>query len=248
MPKILKSPLILLINAIAFGCMAQNCLAADEDRIRQLIQSSEIVPLDYRQQINIVANNDTVLISVYKDPDAQANDCKIDAILMSEKVLEAVPGMRKVSVFFYDLAADDKLWQVDVPTASVAAFAHGALSKSGILKAAHLSTKQSNTLANSYSGQTYKEILQRLGVIDGPSQHQRAVTLVRIDDLGAHGKDITDLKRKYLHIEDLARRGDVIVLHKELKELTGTLDQLDSGDNREAKLDSISSVSSRPTE
>ncbi len=224
---------LLIVNTLPCSASGQ------EQKIRQLIESSEIVPMDYRKHVNIVAHDDTVLISVFRDPDAQENDCKIDAILMSEKVTTAVPSVRSVSVFFYSLGSDDRLWQVDVPTSSVAAFAQGSLDKSGILRAVKLSFKQANTLANSYAGQSYKEIVQHLGVFEGPLQDQRAQALVRIDELAARGKDTVDLKRNYLHVEDLTRRGDRNAAKTELKKLTFTLSQL-ADDDRDAKLNSLS--------
>lgn len=238
MPSLRNFQLIIL--SVLAGVSFLPCAASgQEQKIRQLIESSEIVPLDYRKHVNIVAKDDKVLISVFKDPNAQEKDCKIDAILMSEKVSAAVPAIRLVSVYFYNLGADDRLWQVDVPTSAVAAFAQGALDKAGILRAVKLSFKQANPLANSYAGQSYKEIVRHLGVFEGPLQDQRAQALVRIDELTAQGKDVVDLKRNYLHIEDLTRRGDQNAVKSELKQLTLTLSQL-AGADRDAKLNSLS--------
>jgi hypothetical protein len=243
MARLPKLPVLLLAGALVLISCPLGLAAPDADKIRQLIEASEIVPTDYREHINIVTNQESVLISVYKDPEAQPNDCKIDAILMAKKVMEAAPATRTVSVFFYDLGSDDKLLQVDVPTSAVASFASGQLTKAGVLRAARLAVKQSNTLATSYGGKSYKDIIARLGVIEGPAQHQRALSLVRIDDLTARGLDTRDLKKQYLHIEDLARRGDHQVMRSQLKVLTATLDRFDEVD-RDAKLDSLSGSAS----
>lgn len=248
MSRSFKLPLVLSLGLILSLEACAPAFCAEPEKIRDLIQNAEIVPNDYRQQLNIVCKDTVVSISVYKDPDASLTDCKIDAVLIAEKVLEAAPETKQVSVFFYDLAPDDKLTQVDVPTSAVAAFAQGTLSKSGLLKATTLSAKQTNNLASSYSGQTYKQMIEKLGVIAGPSEGQRAQALVRIDDLASKGRDTLDLKRKYLHIEDLTRRGDAVTMRRELKELNNALNQLVGSDNRESKLDSISAASSRVNE
>jgi hypothetical protein len=243
----IKSPkssyLILAASLMVFA--GAPCSGADEESIRKQVQSSEIVPLDYRQQISIACTEDGVSISVYKDPESDAKDCKIDAVLIANKVIEAAPSTKTVSVFFYDLTADDKLIRVDVPTKAVRAFAEGQLDKGGILKAAKLSLHAGNTLADSYAGQTYKQIVERLGVIEGPSQQQRAVTLVRINELASRNQNTTDLRRRYLHIEDLARRGSLTAMRAELKALNDTLDQFTQID-RDAKLTTLSG-SSKPS-
>jgi hypothetical protein len=223
-----QSLFALTFVAILATSAAAQATPASEEKIRELIQSSEIVPIDYRQHISISEKDARVLISVYKAPDAQQSDCRIDAILMAEKVSEAAPGTAMVEVFFYDLAAQDKVWEVDVPTASVSAYAQGKLSKSEILHAAKLTSKPANSLASSYSGQSYRQIIQKLGVLEGPAQDLRALALVRIDDLASQGKDTGELKSKYLHIEDLMRRGDLITMRHELKQLTDALELLSS--------------------
>lgn len=214
--------------------------ADNEQHIRQLIQASDIVPLDYRQHINIVQKGSRVLISVFKAPDAQPTDCKIDAILMAKRVLDASPRTTLVEVYFYDLSAQDKVLQVDVPTAAVIDYAVGKMSKLDILHAAKLTTKPANSLASSYGGQSYKEIIQKLGVLEGPAQDLRASVLVRIDELTSRGIDTSNLKRQYLHIEDLTRRGQLIAMRHELKSLQDDIRMLSSSLNEVSMSDSNS--------
>jgi hypothetical protein len=234
---------IALALAVFANCgtaTAVQASTASEAKIRELIQSSEIVPIDYRQHVSIAEHADRVLVSVYKAPDAEQADAKIDAILMAEKVLEAAPETKTVEVFFYDLAQQDKVWAVEVPTASVVAYAAGQLDKLQIISAAHLSSKPVNSLANSYAGQSYKQIVEKLGVLEGPAQQQRALALVRIDELAGQGKETTEFRKQYLHIEDLTRRGDLIKMRHELAALDSLLDkELGRGVDRDAKLQSM---------
>jgi hypothetical protein len=221
-----------------------------EARMKSLIESSDIVPKDYRQQLSIKyrPEQSAVLISVYKAPDAHQTDCKIDAVLLTQKVMQAAPHIKTVVVYFYDLAQQDKIWDVAVPTAAVDGYARGRLSKLDILKAVKLTVTPANTLAASYTGMTYDQIIRKLGVIEGPAQDKRALSLLRIDDLEARGKDTSDLKKKYLHIEDLTRRGDFFTMRQELQQLDAVLAQYraqvdtngnQATDDREARLNSL---------
>lgn len=241
-PKDMPRFVLALVCALSVNAAADaQPGAASEAKIRQLIESSEIVPIDYRQHVNIAEHGDKVLISVYKAPGSEQADCKIDAILMAEKVMEAAPDTRTVEVFFYDLAQQDKVWAVEVPTAAVVAYAAGQMDKLQIISAAHLTTKPVNSLANSYAGQSYKQIVEKLGVLQGPAQDQRALALVRIDELAGRGKETTEYRKQYLHIEDLTRRGDLIKMRHELNTLATALEKELGIDEkaREAKLQSM---------
>lgn len=235
--------LILALALSAAGGTSAGVQASDisETKIRELIASSEIVPIDYRQHVSIAERADRVLVSVYKAPDAEQADCKIDAILMAEKVLEAAPDTKLVEVFFYDLLPQDKVWAVEVPTSAVVAYATGQTDKFEIISAARLTTKPVNALASSYGGQSYKQIIQSLGVLEGPAQDQRALSLVRIDELAGQGKETGEFRKQYLHIEDLTRRGDLMKMRHELNTLVTALEkELGIGEkSRDAKLQSM---------
>jgi hypothetical protein len=240
--------LALAVFAQVGGAAAVQASSQSEAKIRELIQSSEIVPIDYRQHVNIAERTDRVMISVYKAPDAEQADCKIDAILMAEKVLEAAPETKTVEVFFYDLAQQDKVWAVEVPTAAVIAYAAGNLDKLQIISAAHLTSKPVNTLASSYAGQSYKQIVEKLGVLAGPAQDQRALALVRIDELAGKGKETGEFRKQYLHIEDLTRRGDLMKMRHELSTLASALEKELGIDekSRDAKLQSMLHAGANP--
>ena len=219
---------------------------ADIATIRHTIETSDILPKDYREHINVIESKSMVALSVYRDPDAKPNDCRIDAILLAHKILNSGSSPREVRVVFYDLLEEDKYWQVDVNAAAVRAYASGRITKSDIIKSARLSIHQANTLAKTYARIPYKQIIDGLGVIDGPLQEQRAVALIRIDNLQGKGQDVTELRRQYLHLEDLVRRGEQLPLKQGLADLSGSIDKIATASLRESMLDALGSSRSQP--
>jgi hypothetical protein len=199
--------------------------AADSERIKAIIQSADIVPPDYRRHINIKTSNQEAAISVYRDPDAQPYDCKVDAILMADKVAEAEPAIRKVTVAFFDLADPDKYWRVGVPTSTVISYAHGQIDKDALIKATSLDICQMNPLGKIYGNKSYGEIVRELGLVPGPLKQARAVALVRIDQLEQSGHYVGELRRRFLHMEDLVRRGENEALKRELSTISRILDE-----------------------
>ena len=221
-------------------------VSADIATIRHSIESSDILPKDYREHINIVESRNTVSLSVYRDPDAKPNDCRIDAILLTHKILTSGSAPKQVRVVFYDLLEADKYWQVDVNPASVWAYARGAIGKNEVIRSARLSIHQANTLAKTYARVPYKQIIDGLGVVDGPLQDQRAVALIRIDNLQGKGQDVTDLRRQYLHLEDLVRRGEQEPLKQSLADLSGSIDKIATASVRESMLDALGNTQTEP--
>lgn len=231
--------------ASSFGAAAH---AVDDSKIRSLILGADVIPPSYREHINISRSGDMVLISVHRDPDAQPNDCRIDAIIMAEKVIEAGSPPKTVRVAFYDLSDNDKYWQVDVPTSAVASFANGTIGKEAVLGATSLSVNKTNQLAKSYAHLSYQDIIKELGVIAGSARDERALALVRLNTLQKNGGDTADLKRQFIHIEDLARRGDESALRAALTKLRSGLDKGNASHAaHEAALDNVRRLENQPS-
>jgi hypothetical protein len=200
------------------------CAAPDISKIKQAILSSRVIPPDYRQHVNINVSPGEVAIGVYRNPDAEPFDCKIDAILMAAKVLEAEPDVRSVGVAFYDISDPDRYWYVVVPSQAVSQYAAGKSTQDEVVHACELTIKRTNPLAKTYAGMSYQQIIRELPVVSGPLKKERAIALVRLNAVREAGTGDEEERREFLHIEDLARRGDAGATSKALEHLSQQLD------------------------
>src|SRR5262245_711132 len=102
MPERFRLCLAGLIVATMLAAHLPVAANAPADKLRRLIETSKILPRDYLEHVNISIGDAVVSLSLYRDPQAERDDCKIDAILLTRKVIDADPAVRKVSVAFYD--------------------------------------------------------------------------------------------------------------------------------------------------
>ncbi len=214
------------------------------DKIIQHIRSANILPKDYSEHINLSLADGMASVSVYRDPEAQRNDCKIDAILITRKVLDVDPTVKKVRVVFYNLTESDSYWVTQVASSAVIAYGRGAISQSEVIKAVTCEDGQSNDLAKTYSKLSYKQILDELGVVDGPERAQRAVIQVRISKMTGAGQDVSELRNQFLHVEDLARRGATKDVSVALLQLNKSMDEMKLQNNRISQLDALAPAGS----
>jgi hypothetical protein len=100
--------LISLISILAISSIWASIVFAqnetpqqNDDRLEKVIEGSKILTPGY--PIRAVVRNDEGFVSTYRNPNASENDCKIDAVLITRKVIEAKKPVRltKVQVDFY---------------------------------------------------------------------------------------------------------------------------------------------------
>jgi hypothetical protein len=209
------------------------------DRIRQIIQSAQILPRDYSNHMNVSFKKEVVSLSVYRQPDAQKLDCKIDAILLTSKILCAQPSAQKVRVAFYDLSQKNSYWLTEVSPDSVRAYARGLMSRDNIIKSVSLNLHEPKSVADTYGRLSYKQMIDQLEVVDGPLKAERAIALLRINSMQEKGVNVDQIKKQYLRSEDLARRGDSKNLTSALAGLCKQLDEQSAPGSRLTELDAL---------
>ena len=192
---------------------------------REIVKQADVLPSDYRQQVNASVNDDSVAISVFRNPFAQTIDCKIDAVLLGKKLWDKDKTIKKVHVLFYELAPADTYWDVEVSAAELVAFANGKIGQDELLNKVDLIVREHAPLKTDFSKLSYKNIIETLGIVKGPKELERANLLVRIDILQVQGENISELRKSYMHAEDLARRGMEKELVAYLKDLGSAIDQ-----------------------
>jgi hypothetical protein len=86
-------------------------------------------------RLNARVAQDGIEVATYKNPKANQNDCKIEALLIAKTLVELAPGeVPRVVVYFYNSTSLSSFKQVSVTAGDVKAFAAGALSKEELLK------------------------------------------------------------------------------------------------------------------
>lgn len=86
-------------------------------------------------RMNARVAQDGIEVATYKNPKANFNDCKIEALLIAKTLMELAPGeVPRVVVYFYNSTSLSSFKQVSVTVGDVKAFASGSLSKEELLK------------------------------------------------------------------------------------------------------------------
>jgi hypothetical protein len=219
-------------------------------KAREIVQQADVLPSDYRQQVNATVSEDSVAVSVFRNPFAQTVDCKIDAVLLAKKLWDRDRTLKSVHVLFYELAPADTYWDVQVSSAVLIGFANGKISQDELLNKVELTVREHAPLKTDFGKLSYKNIIETLGIVKGPKELERANLLVRIDILQVQGENISELRKSYMHAEDLARRGMEKEMVAYLKDLGSAVDQqakkikVDPSEKLDTVFDSVGSVDS----
>ena len=244
--------LVQLAIAIAFSITACGTAAQAEEltstRVVQLVQDSSVLPRDCRRQVHAVVDGTLITISVFRSPFAQKDDCKIDAVLLTKELADKDSTIKHVRVLFYEFSNSNSYYETSVSVPDLQLFASGEIGKTELLEKVPLISRNDNKLMTTYGKLSYKNIIESLGIVPGPAADERASLLVRIDIMHLRGEDVSDLKKEFLHAEDLARR-------KSEKELLAHLSQMAAQikkrvpargyDSEGGKLDSLRSSATR---
>lgn len=203
-----RSLLLVSCLALALSLSPAGQASPDADKLRQAIRLGDVLPKAYRAHVTVEVSNDEVSVSAYRDPSASLTDCKIDAILLTHELIKVDRSIGRVRVAFYDLSDASKYALLEVSSTNVRAYGRGDISRSQIIKSVVVHDGQSSTVAQSYGGLSYKQMMDSVGVVSGPLRDKRGVALLRINGLQEQGKNVSELRKQFLHAEDLARRGE----------------------------------------
>lgn len=175
-------------------------------QVRKIVEDAKILSPDYRMQASI--NGKEVVITTYLNPKATDNDCKIDAVLIAKKVMDADPAeVDLVKIIYYDSSNVKKYRQVTVRSGDVKAFGSGQISQDTLLADIELIRNMANPITR-FAGQPYKSIAHSPEVLPGVYHGERVQLLGQIQSLQERGVGVAQFMAKFFEIEDKVRQGD----------------------------------------
>ncbi len=197
----------LVLSAFVFVLPAQ---AVTPEEVGKTIKDAHILTPGY--DIKPVLTSDSALITSFRNPQASDKDCKVDAVLITRKVIALDPQKFKtVEVYFYDTKNPTQYTKVAVSAEDISRFGAGKLSQAQLMDAVGLVHGQIKAQANplgQFRQQSYTQILQRSDVVPGPMATERAQLLSQIRQLNGSKIDkrqVQTLSQNFVLIEDLAR-------------------------------------------
>ncbi len=121
----------LAISSLLWGIPAL-ALPSDGEAVDALEKAKILAPTI---RLNARVAEDGIEVATYKNPKANQNDCKIEALLIAKTLVDLAPGeVPRVVVYFYNSTSLSSFKQVSVTAGDVKAFAAGAVSKDELLK------------------------------------------------------------------------------------------------------------------
>lgn len=121
----------LAISSLLWGLPAL-ALPSDSEAVDALEKAKILAPTI---RLNARVAEDGIEVATYKNPKANQNDCKIEALLIAKTLVDLAPGeVPRVVVYFYNSTSLSSFKQVSVTAGDVKAFAAGAISKDELLK------------------------------------------------------------------------------------------------------------------
>ncbi len=127
----------ILVSSLAFSLILLSqqptlALPSDSDAVNALEKAKILAPTI---RMNARVGSDGIEVATYKNPKANQNDCKIEALLIAKTLMELAPGeVPRVVVYFYNSSSLSSYKQVAVTAGDVKAFASGSISKEELFK------------------------------------------------------------------------------------------------------------------
>lgn len=119
---------------VAFSLLlGRPAFAISDADIVQAIEKAKVLAPNIRMNARI--SKDEVEVSTYKNPKANDDDCKIEAVLVAKTVMELAPELApRVVVYFYSSNALSRFKQVSVSSGDVKAFGAGSTGREELLR------------------------------------------------------------------------------------------------------------------
>lgn len=127
-----KAILVVGLTCGALVGLPAFSLPTDSEAVDALERAKILAPTI---RLNARVGQDGIEVATYKNPKANYNDCKIEALLIAKTLMDLAPGeVPRVIVYFYNSTSLSSFKQVGVTVGDVKAFASGSLSKDELLK------------------------------------------------------------------------------------------------------------------
>ncbi len=209
------------------GCLAsppKNTLTAAQ--IRTVVQKLDILQPESREQVYATYEGGVCTISLFRQPEATRQDCKIDAVLLTRDLSRLDPHISLVRCIFYDFDRQNQYWDVSVRPGLVTAFGAGRIDQEKLLNSTILKEdSQANPLSERYKQTSYTGILNEDTVVPGPLQESRLALALRLKDLRSRKIDVSNFSQDFLRLEDAARRRQEDGLKERIESVDHRLDE-----------------------
>ncbi|GEM_PF-2251535 len=190
--------------AAMIGFVAQAQAKLTSEQIKKIVQDSKVLGSD--ASVSASSSGKEAVISTYRNPRATDKDCKIDAVLIAKKLMDADPqGTALVKVLFYDPSNAGNCRQVTVREGDVKAFAARAIDQDTLLAEIELTRGPANPLTRQ-RGRSYSDGSPE--VLPGIYRGERVQLLGEIQTLQEHGVSVTPFLADFFQIEDRVRQND----------------------------------------
>lgn len=127
----MKKHKLLFAFAVVSVSLSQATFAQTSETIEQLVNNAKILPAEYKIRAYVKGPEATIV--TYRNAKAIDQDCKIDAILIAQKVMEAYKSIAAVRTQFCYINSPSQYDQVEIHAGDVKAFDTGGLTKQRLL-------------------------------------------------------------------------------------------------------------------
>lgn len=207
--RFLPTLIAALILTASLSALAKSASAATADSIKRVVQQSDILEKDYKQQVYASCMDGVASVSLFRHPEATRADCKIDTVLLARKIIDLDPkDIKLVRCIFYDYDRQNQFWEIEVRAQLISAFAQGKIGEHELINSILLSEdKQKNPLSEKFAALSYSGILNQDSVCHGACEDRRLAIHLRVKELERQKIQLGHFREDDLRIEDAARRG-----------------------------------------
>ena len=198
-----------VLCVVATGtAQGQGCKETPAESIADSIKAALIFPAGVNFKIE--DSEDTLTVSTYAHPVANASDMKIDTLLVCREVLKHKSDrFRKVVVLFFSYENQNLYAQVSANLCDVKNWERLRLSKPDLLRSISLSWLQLPTPFSRFADSSYDEIASITEPLQGLLYQERKHLAAQIAKARGSGVDVASVVTAYLLIEDAVRANDV---------------------------------------
>jgi hypothetical protein len=183
--------------------------AANTDLVT-LLRGTKV--LDPSFNLSVTISGDEISITTQRKSGATDSECKIQAVLLSKTVFDALPtGPQRCKCTFFNFDSDSYS-NVTVRRAEVKMFGAGQLSQKDLLSSLVLDSSKPVEAQSPDSP-----------VVPGPMQPERTMALERINRLKQKGTNVTIFQRMFDQVEESAKKDQIDQVTQQLSALNGHL-------------------------
>ncbi|MBS1955513.1 MAG: hypothetical protein JST89_15120 [Cyanobacteria bacterium SZAS-4] len=196
-----------LLVAIAIGSITffQPTFGQTSESIEQLVNSAKILPTEYKIRASVKGPEATII--TYRNAKAIDQDCKIDAILIAQKVMEAYKSIAAVRTQFLYINKPSQYDQVEIHAGDVKAFDSGGLTKQRLLDSLPITKGGAGKQTAIVDDTKFKLMVKNYKVVQGFEPKIRQNTLECLQKIQLMGADARPLWDEFQSLENKVKAG-----------------------------------------